>query len=101
MVIYNVTTKVDWAIHNAWQQWMLTEHIPEIIATGCFEKCLLLRLLEVDDTDGPSFAAQYITPTKEGYLRYIEQHAAGMRLKATEKWGNKVVAFRSLLELVQ
>ena len=36
MFIYNVTVKVDWSIHDAWVQWMLNEHMPEMIKTGCF-----------------------------------------------------------------
>ena len=31
MFIYNVTVKVDWSIHEAWVQWMLNEHMPEMI----------------------------------------------------------------------
>ncbi|ULQ51349.1 DUF4286 family protein [Flavihumibacter fluvii] len=100
MVIYNVTIKIEWAIHEAWRNWMLEEHMPEVVATGCFVKCQLLRLLEIDETDGPTFAAQYMAVSLEDYSTYIREHAAGMRKKVTEKWGNQVVAFRSLMEVV-
>lgn len=52
MLIYNITTKVDHSIADAWLQWMKEEHIPEVIATGCFSQSRILRLLEVDETDG-------------------------------------------------
>ena len=60
MFIYNVTVKVDWSIHEAWVQWMLNEHMPEMIKTGCYTDSKLLRLLETDEKEGPTYAAQYL-----------------------------------------
>ncbi len=51
MYIYNVTTHVHWSIHEAWVQWMQQQHIPAVIATGCFEKHQMVRVLETDDTE--------------------------------------------------
>eukprot|EP01035_Chromulina_nebulosa_P051609 gene51609-70282_t len=58
-IIYNITTKVDWLVHDAWLRWMLDVHIPEVLGTGCFEKHLLVRILETDETEGPTYAVQY------------------------------------------
>lgn len=101
MIIYNVTIKVDWAIHDDWLAWMQSEHIPDVMATGCFTGSQLLRLLEVDDPEGPSYAAQYFCNNKADYNRYIELHAANLRQKATDKWGDRFIAFRSLMQVVQ
>jgi hypothetical protein len=60
----------------------------------------MLRLIEVDDSDGPTYAIQYTAESKADYNRYIQIHAEGMRKKVTDKWGNSVVAFRSVLESV-
>jgi hypothetical protein len=100
MFIYNVTTKVDAAIHSNWLSWMQQEHIPEVIATGCFTKATLLRLLEVDDSDGPTYAIQYFAESKALYNRYMEKHAVGLRQKILDKWGNRIIAFRSLMQVV-
>jgi len=100
MLIYNVTIKIDWSIEKDWIGWMLDEHMPEVVATGCFESSRLLRLLEVDETDGPTFAAQYMAESKSAYSAYIQHYAPAMRKKVTEKWGNQLVAFRSLMEVV-
>lgn len=37
-IIYNVTTQADHSIAGQWLQWMKEEHIPDIIATGCFTR---------------------------------------------------------------
>ena len=100
MIIYNVTIKADNKIADAWLQWMKEEHIPDVINTGCFNNATILRLIEVDDTDGPTYAIQYKAESKADYNRYIQLHADEMRKKVSNKWGDQVVAFRSVLEVV-
>lgn len=100
MFIYNVTVKVDWAIHDAWVQWMQQEHMPEVVATGCFTRSQLLHLLETDETEGPTYAAQYFAENKPDYNRYIEIHAPALRKKTVDKWGDKIITFRSLMQIV-
>lgn len=100
MIVYNVTIKVDWSIHDAWLQWMKEEHMPEMVQTGCFTQFQLLRLLEVEEEEGPTYAAQYVADSKADYNRYIETHATGMREKGLNKWGNRFIAFRSVMQSV-
>ena len=54
MLIYNITIQVNWTIHNEWLPWMQEVHIPEVMATGMFTHFRILRLLEVDESDGPN-----------------------------------------------
>jgi len=100
MIIYNVTIKIQRSITNDWLQWLKEEHIPGIIQTGCFTHAVILRLLEVDDSEGPTFAVQYFAESKGLYNNYIENHAAGMRQKAFDKWGDQFIAFRSVMQVV-
>lgn len=101
MIIYNVTIKISWLIHDAWLQWMQQEHMPEVIATGCFTHSQMARLLETDETEGPTYATQYFAKGKSDYNRYIELHAASLRQKALDKWGEQFIAFRSVMQIVQ
>ena len=101
MIVYNVTSKLDWSIHDAWVKWMLEEHIPEVVATGCFSSGQLLKLLEIDEEDGPTNTAQYFAETKQQHEEYVQQHAAALRQKVFDKWGNRIIAFRSIMEFVQ
>ena len=100
MILYNVTIKVDSSISNSWLDWLKTEHIPEVIETGCFTQATILRLLEIDDSEGPTFAIQYFAESKADYNRYIEKFAAVMRQKSFDKWGNKFIAFRSVMQVI-
>ena len=101
MFIYNITIKVSNSIVEEWMKWQQEEHIPEIMSTGLFDSYKVFRLLEQDETEGPTFVFQYATTHRENYDRYIHEHASGLREKAIKKWGDGFIAFRSLLESVQ
>ena len=100
MFIYNVTTKMDWSIEDEWVKWMQQVHMPAVTASGYLEKPQLVRLLEVDDVEGPTYAAQYYVVSKASYDEYILNHAPQLRAEAMEKWGNKFISFRSLMEVI-
>ena len=100
MIIYNVTIKVEHSIAEEWMSWLKNEHIPDLIATGCFTHATILHLLEADDTEGITYAVQYHAESKALYNRYIENFSEMMRKKATDKWGDKFIAFRSVMQVV-
>jgi len=100
MYIYNVTVKVDHAIVKDWVYWLKTEHIPEVIGTGCFSSATVLELLENVDEEGATFAVQYKTGKLEDYKRYLADFAPGLRKKGLDKWGERFIAFRTLMKIV-
>jgi hypothetical protein len=101
MIIYNVTIKVAAAIADQWLKWLLEEHIPDVMQTGCFSSHKVVRLLEVDDTEGPTYAIQYNAESKADYNRYIEMYASVLRDKSYQKWGDRFIAFRSVMQVVE
>jgi hypothetical protein len=101
MIIYNITIKIDWSIAQDWLQWMQDIHIPEILGTGCFEKHQLVRILQVDETDGPTYAAQYYAPSLTKYDYYLQHYAPQFRKQVTDKWGEKYLDFRTLMQTVE
>jgi Domain of unknown function (DUF4286) len=100
-IIYNVTVKVEQQIAGDWLMWLLNDHIPSVMNTKCFVDYKVLRLLEVDDSEGPTYAAQYYAESKADYNRYIEMYSAKMRQDSFKKWGDQFVAFRSVMEVVK
>src|SRR6476619_2651607 len=98
MFIYNVTIKVDARIAAPWLQWMLSEHIPEILQTKCFHHYRVVRLLDIDDTEGPTYAIQYEAHQKANNNRYMELYDDKMKKKSNDKWRDQLIAFRSLME---
>jgi hypothetical protein len=101
MILYNVTIQPLWEIHDQWLHWMRNEHVPEIMHTGLFTHHRILRLLDVDESEGPTYAFQYYASSREKYDQYISQFAKELRAKTYEKWGEKFIAFRSLMQVVE
>ena len=99
MYIYNVTIKVTPVIAEAWLRWMREEHMPALKATGLFTECRLCRLLEQDDTDGPTYAAQYFCNTLADYEAYLTEYAPSMREQSVRTFGDQAIAFRTLMRI--
>lgn len=101
MLVYNITYAVSHEIHEAWLSWMQGTHIPEIMSTGLFSSFKVLRLLEVDEEEGLTFAVQFQAETEENYRTYIAEHAPALRLNASRQWGDRVIGFLTLMTIVQ
>jgi hypothetical protein len=92
--------KVDNGIATDWLRWLHQEEIPRIVATGCFTHAVILQLLEVDNSDGPTYAVQYHAESKALYNRFIREHSVPLQKIAAETWGSQVVSFRSVLQVI-
>ena len=100
MYIYNVTTQVSHSIHTDWLAWMKQVHIPAVMASGCFSNYQMVRLLEIDEEHGATYAVQYYAATKSDYERYISEFAPSLRADTAVQWGDKIAAFRTLMQVV-
>lgn len=100
MIVYNITIKIEPAIEKAWIQWQKEEHIPEIMATGCFEKYQFYKLLEQGEEDGITYIVQYFADSENQYNKYITEKAPILRQKALQKWGDRFIAFRTVMQPV-
>ena len=98
--IYNVTTKVEQVVSADWLAWMQQVHIPGMIATGCFTKAVILKLKGVNDSEGETYAVQYHTENEADYERYMATYSTDLRAEALEKWGDKIISFRTFMEVV-
>ena len=99
-IIYNVTVKVENSVANDWLKWLMEEHAPQIIATNCFKKFTALKLLEQDDTEGITYAIQYFADSMQNYERYLAKFADPFRRESINKWGQKFIAFRTLMQVI-
>jgi len=102
MVLYNVTVSIDQDIEDEWKKWMQETHIPEVLETGYFIKYRMLKLLnEQSDATGPTYAIQYELVNIGKLDTYLEQDAPDLQKKHADKFGNKCIAFRTVLEEVK
>ncbi|GAB4334804.1 MAG: DUF4286 family protein [Flammeovirgaceae bacterium] len=101
MIIYNVTVNVEEDIAQEWLEWMKNVHIPEVIATGCFKGFRILRIIqESNDTTGVTYAIQYECNDLTTLDKYFKNYASELRNKHNKKYGDKALAYRTVLEEV-
>jgi hypothetical protein len=99
-IVYNVTLQVEKTIKNDWLQWLMEQHAPQIIRTHCFTNFTIYKLLDHDEEDRVTYVVQYFSKNIKNYQRYINQFAESFRKEAFNKWGNKFIAFRTVMEVV-
>ena len=100
MIIYSVTVSVDPEIHLDWLEWMQKHHIPDVLATGYFKNCRFIKVRS-DEDSGPTYNFQYLAESEAMYQAYAELHAPKLQADVKVRYGEKFVAFRMLLDLVE
>ncbi len=101
MLIYNVTVNIDDEVEEEWKIWMRDVHIPEVLATGRFTGYKFLRLLnETPEATGATYAIQYFVADIGELNEYLNTEAPVLQKSHQDKYGNRFVAFRTLLEEV-
>lgn len=99
MILYNVTVSIDESVHDEWLNWMRTQHIPDVMATGLF---LEGRIAKVNcEDDRLSYAISYLCKSKAHYEQYREIFAPKLQLEHSSRYKDKFVAFRTLLDVVE
>jgi phosphoribosylamine-glycine ligase len=80
--------------------WMQHKHIPEILATGKFSAARMVRVLIEEELGGVTYSVQYTTDSKETLEKYYQEDAPGFREEGSRLFGDKMLAFRTELELI-
>jgi len=96
-VIYSVTVHVNEGAVTEWTDWMLEAHIPEVMATGCFEAYEMRRQLEPRTAGRKTFEIRYLCPSMEAYQRYQSEHAPRLQAAHTAEFSGRFEASRKLL----
>lgn len=100
-ILYNVTVKIETAIAPEWLDWMKNVHIPDVMATGCFESYKLTRILGDDDEHGTGFAIQYVAGDMDLFRHYQDNFAPGLQAHHSSRYADRYVAFRTLMAIEQ
>ena len=99
MIIYNVTINIDESIHDEWLSW-IKEHIPQVLATGKFKEAKLTKVLVEEDLGGVTYSVQYRAISREALDAYYKEDADRLRQDGLSKFADKMLAFRTELEIV-
>jgi hypothetical protein len=99
MIVYNVTLVVQNDLQVEFLEWLKSEHIPDVLATGLFEEGRLFRIIEDPDLKGfNSIAVQYRLKSWDEFYQYREKHSQRLQQITKDRYGDKVLSFRTYLE---
>lgn len=99
MLIYSVTVNLHQEIFEEWLSWMKNDHIPDVLATGCFTDHRISQVIQPAQEDG-SFTVniQYFCTNDEILEQYLTAFAPKLQKHHTDRFQGKFVAFRSILQ---
>lgn len=100
MILYNITINVSPDIEQDFIDWMKTIHIPEVLDTGIFHEHKFFRLIHDTEDGSTNYCIQYFTENLKMMMEYESKHAAQLQAKTQERYKDKAIAFRSLLETI-
>lgn len=100
MILYNVTINIHESVHDQWMQWMQEKHIKEVLATGKFTAARMVKVLVEEEMGGTTYSIQYTTDSKETLQKYYNEDAPRLREEGLRLFGDKMLAFRTELELI-
>lgn len=100
MILYNVTVGIDKESESEWVKWMKETHIPQVLSTGIFLSHKFYKVLSHEDDASCSYCIQYFTPSIVEFNEYLEKHAPRLIEEHRQRFKDRHVAFRTLLEEV-
>ena len=99
MITYNVTCSMDISISDEWLRWMEEVHVPDVMRCGIFISVNIHKVLQEFDNQA-SYAIQYSCNDMKDLLRYEVSFAPSLRKRHFERYKDKVICFRTILERV-
>jgi hypothetical protein len=100
MILYNVTVSLDPAISEDWLEWMRSNHIPDVMATGCFVESRISRV-HGEEEGGITYAITYLATSQEKMDEYREIHAPLLQKDHTDRYAGRFAAFRTILSVIE
>ncbi len=100
MIVYNVTVHVQEQVENAWLDYMLGEHLADVLATGCFLDARLSKLLLNEPQGGITYSVQYTAHDQESLERYQSEFAQKLQADHVARFGEQCLAFRTSMQVI-
>lgn len=100
MVIYNITIKVDWSIHNHFKSWIEEEVLESAKEISTVNSSKFLKLLDVDSSDGMTYCVQHYFDNLGDYNMYKMAEDIVFKNELADRYKDKLVLFTSVLSEV-
>lgn len=100
MIIYSVTVSLASEVEEDWRNWMITKHIPDVMETGYFVEKRMTKVIEGHEEGVINYNIQYLCESIEKLNEYNSKCAPKLQKEHGDRFGDRFIAFRTLLELI-
>ena len=100
MMIYNVTVNIDPSVHGEWLIW-INSHINKVLKIGKFTKAIFTKIVTDESIGEISYSIQYYAKSKCDLEDYIKQYSGLLKSDGINRFGDKMLTFRTKLELIR
>lgn len=101
MLLYNITFKVDLDVNDEWLRWMKKVYINRMMDTGKFEEYRFCRLMGVEESDGFTYALQFLCPNMITYQLFQEKDAYAIQKAHALRYKDRYVSFSTLMKVIE
>jgi len=98
MIVYNTTFHIENEILEECLQYLKKIYIPKAAASGFLHNPGLRKVLHTRQEEGSSFSVQFHVKNMDTLNYWMEREGSLLHKDLTERFGNKVVGFSTLLE---
>ncbi len=99
-MLYVVSVTVDADVHQDWLRWMRDVHVPDVVATGCFQSATMARNTDGDTTDRFAYRILYHAHSPEMLDKYQREFAPDLKREHSERYQGSVSASREILPVI-
>ena len=100
MLLYNVTIGIDRAVEQQWLTWMRERYIPAALSSKLFLDSKMFKVLHDDDEATVSYSVQFFAQSIVEVSEYLEKFEPALGGELMNRFKDRHVAFRTLLEEV-
>lgn len=98
MFYYNITFHIEKNVVEQWVQWR-DKHIHQMLSQMNFQEAKLIKI-ETSEKDSETYCIQYQTDSRSVIANFEENHAGAFRHSLYLNFGEKVLPFSTILEVI-
>jgi Domain of unknown function (DUF4286) len=100
MLLYNLTIGIDKTAEQEWLTWMKDNYIPGAMSSNLLTESKIFKVLHDDDEPTVSYSIQFFSDNIQLISLYLEKIEPILSEALMQRFKDRHVAFRTLLEQV-
>jgi hypothetical protein len=100
MILFNTTFNIDSSIESEWIIWARDVYFTSALDSGFVRKHHLLSLRYETENSGSTYSLQLFFESDIHFEEYLKKHEASVMEDLSRRFGNNVVYFQTILDVI-